>query len=166
MLEKLAQIEARFSELNRLLQESVDDYQRTAELAKERSDLEEIVTKAEILPLHFPEPRRAHQLEFSDDADMRELAQLELADVSPKSWKRWKLELRALRCQKIFATTETSSSRSVPGTGGDEAALFAADLFRMYSRYAERRRWQVEALSENEIGIAATRKWFLLSAAP
>ena len=157
MLEKLAQIEARFSELNRLLQESVDDYQRTAELAKERSDLEEIVTKAESYRSISQSLDQAHQLEFSDDADMRELAQLELADLSPKL-EALEAELRALLVPKDIRDDRNVIVEVRAGTGGDEAALFAADLFRMYSRYAERRRWQVEALSENEIGIGGYKE--------
>ena len=157
MLEKLAQIEARFSELNRLLEESVNDYQRTAELAKERSDLEEIVTKAESYRWISQRIDQAHQLEYSDDGELRELAQMDLADLSPQ------LETLEAQLRSLLVPKDVRDDRNViveirAGTGGDEAALFAADLFRMYSRYAERRNWQAEILSESGIGIGGYKE--------
>ena len=157
MLEKLAQIEARFSDLNRMLAESVNDYQRTAELAKERSDLEEIVSKAETYRSISERIEQAHQLEYSEDADLRELAQLDLADLSPRL-DELEAQLRALLLPKDKRDDRNVIVEVRAGTGGDEAALFAADLFRMYSRYAERRNWQVEILSENEIGIGGYKE--------
>lgn len=157
MLEKLAQIEARFSDLNRMLEESINDYQRTAELAKERSDLEEIVSKAEVYRSISERIDQAHQLENSEDADMRELAQLDLADLTPRR-EELETQLRALLVPKDKRDDRNVIVEVRAGTGGDEAALFAADLFRMYSRYAERRNWQVEILSENEIGIGGYKE--------
>ena len=157
MLEKLAQIETRFSDLNRMLEESVNDYQRTAELAKERSDLEEIVSKAETYRSISERIEQAHQLEYSEDADLRELAQLDLADLSPRL-DELEAQLRALLLPKDKRDDRNVIVEVRAGTGGDEAALFAADLFRMYSRYAERHNWQVEILSENEIGIGGYKE--------
>ncbi|HAL15249.1 MAG TPA: peptide chain release factor 1 [Anaerolineaceae bacterium] len=157
MLEKLAQIETRFSDLNRMLEESVNDYQRTAELAKERSDLEEIVSKAEAYRSISERIAQAHQLEYSEDAELRELAQLDLADLSPRL-DELEAQLRALLLPKDKRDDRNVIVEVRAGTGGDEAALFAADLFRMYSRYAERRNWQVEILSENEIGIGGYKE--------
>src|SRR3990170_4310255 len=157
MLEKLAQIETRFSDLNRMLEESVNDYQRTAELAKERSDLEEIVSKAEAYRSISERIAQAHQLEYSEDAELRELAQLDLADLSPRL-DELEAQLRSLLVPKDVRDDRNVIVEIRAGTGGDEAALFAADLFRMYSRYAERRNWQVEILSENEIGIGGYKE--------
>ena len=157
MLEKLAQIETRFSDLNRMLEESVNDYQRTAELAKERSDLEEIVSKAEAYRSISERIAQAHQLEYSEDAELRELAQLDLTDLSPRL-DELEAQLRALLLPKDKRDDRNVIVEVRAGTGGDEAALFAADLFRMYSRYAERRNWQVEILSENEIGIGGYKE--------
>lgn len=157
MLAKLAQIQARFNELNRLLEESAEDYQRTAELAKERSDLEEIVSKAEAYQSISERIDQARALENSDDADLKELAQMEMEDLTPR------LEELEKQLKLLLVPKDKRDDRNViveirAGTGGDEAALFAADLFRMYSYYAEKRNWQVEILSENEIGIGGYKE--------
>lgn len=157
MLEKLAQIQTRFDELNCLLEESSNDYQRTAELAKERSDLEDIVLKAEAYRSISERLDQARELENTEDADLRELALMDLADLSPR------LEELEQQLRSMLVPKDKRDDRNViveirAGTGGDEAALFAADLFRMYSRYAERRNWQVEILSENAIGIGGYKE--------
>lgn len=157
MLEKLAQIQERFDELNRLLQESVDDYQRTAELAKERSDLEDIVNRAEEYRLVSQRIDQARDLENTDDAELRELAAMDLEELTPR------LESLSQELKTLLVPKDKRDERNViveirAGTGGDEAALFAADLFRMYSRYGERRNWQVEILSENGIGIGGYKE--------
>jgi len=157
MLEKLAQIQERFDELNRLLQESVDDYQRTAELAKERSDLEDIVNRAEEYRLVSQRIDQARDLENSDDSELRELAAMDLEELTPR------LESLSQELKTLLVPKDKRDERNViveirAGTGGDEAALFAADLFRMYSRYGERRNWQVEILSENGIGIGGYKE--------
>lgn len=157
MLEKLAQIQERFDELNRLLQESVEDYQRTAELAKERSDLEDIVNRAEEYRLVSQRIDQARDLENSDDSELRELAAMDLEELTPR------LELLSQELKTLLVPKDKRDERNViveirAGTGGDEAALFAADLFRMYSRYGERRNWQVEILSESDIGIGGYKE--------
>jgi len=157
MLEKLAQIQERFDELNRLLQESVEDYQRTAELAKERSDLEDIVNRAEEYRLVSQRIDQARDLENSDDYELRELAAMDLEELTPR------LESLSQELKTLLVPKDKRDERNViveirAGTGGDEAALFAADLFRMYSRYGERRNWQVEILSESDIGIGGYKE--------
>jgi len=157
MLEKIAQIEERFNELNRMLAESMDDYQRTVELAKERSELEEIVAKAEAYRAITGRIDQAHQLENSDDHDLRELAQMDLSDLTPQL-DQLEQDLRNLLVPKDKRDDRNVIVEIRAGTGGDEAALFAADLFRMYSRYAERRNWQVEMMSESDIGIGGYKE--------
>ena len=157
MLEKLTQIETRYNELTRLLEESVNDYQRTVDLAKERSELEEIVSKAADYRSIFERIEQAHELENSADADLRELATLELEELTPR------LEELEKELRSLLAPHDKRDERNVimeirAGAGGDEAALFAADLFRMYSRYAERLNWRVEVLSENPIGIGGYKE--------
>lgn len=157
MLEKIAQIEARFHELTRLMDESSGDYQAVVELAKERSELEDIVTKAEVYRSVSGRIDQARALENSDDAGMRELAAMELEELTPR------LDELEQQLKLLLAPKDKRDERNViveirAGTGGDEAALFAADLFRMYSRYAERRNWGVEILSANEIGIGGYKE--------
>lgn len=84
-----------------------------------------------------------------DDPEMREMAQDELREAKEKA-SNWNSNYRFCYCQKILMTNVTPSSKSEPEPHGDEAALFAGDLFRMYSRYAEARRWRVEIMSASE----------------
>lgn len=161
MLEKIAAIEARYEELNRLLEENADDYQRAAELLKERADIETLVSKAR----EYREVRRrleeAYELQSADDTDLRELAELDIQELSPLSTNLEK-EIRSLLLPKDPRDERNVIVEIRAGTGGDEAALFAADLFRMYSHYSEARRWNVEILSANEIGIGGYKEIIFL----
>jgi peptide chain release factor 1 len=157
MLEKLAAIEERFNEINRLLEESADDYVRTVELAKERSELEEIVARAEEYRLVLKRIEETEELANGDDAEMSQMAHLDLVELIPQ---RDELEktLRTLLLPKDKRDERNVIVEIRAGTGGEEAALFAADLFRMYSRYAERQNWSVEILSQNETGIGGFKE--------
>jgi peptide chain release factor 1 len=158
MLDKLAGIEARYEEINRLLVEVADDYQRTVELAKERADLETIVTKAQAYRQALKQLDEARQLlSTEDDADLRLLAEAEVAELEP-AITRLEAELKGLLIPKDPRDQRNVILEIRAGAGGDEAALFAADLFRMYTRYAERQRWSVEMLSSSEIGIGGFKE--------
>lgn len=157
MLEKLAQIEARYDELNRLLEQNADDYQKVAELAKERSDLETIVEKARQYRQSMQSIAEAHALQDNPDEELRQMALVELAELQPVAEKLEK-EIKGLLVPKDKRDDRNVIVEVRAGTGGDEAALFAADLFRMYSRYAERRNWSVEILSQNETGIGGYKE--------
>ena len=87
MLEKLAQIEARYDELNRLLEQNADDYQKVAELAKERSDLETIVEKARQYRQSMQSIAEAHALQDNPDEELRQMALVELAELQPVAEK-------------------------------------------------------------------------------
>jgi len=157
MLEKLAKIEARYEELNSLLLEVGDDYQLAAELGTERAELAPIVDKTRQYRQALSRSDEAYALRYSEDDELRELAEIEIEEVEPQI-ERLETELR-----KMLLPTDSRDKRNVimeirAGTGGDEAALFAADLFRMYSRYAERQRWEEEVLSANEIGIGGYKE--------
>lgn len=157
MLEKLASIEGRFEELSHLLEQSADDYQRIAELAKERSEIEAIVEKSWAYRSLLRQIEEARTLLSGDDAEMRDLAEVELLEMEPQ------VELLEKELKGMLVPKDPRDDRNViveirAGTGGDEAALFAADLFRMYSRYAERRHWKVEIISQSEIGIGGLKE--------
>ncbi len=157
MLEKITSIEHRYHELGSLLEESVNDYQRAADLARERSELEPIISKAQEYRLVLKQVEEARTLQETDDPELRELAQADLEALEPRL-EQLERELKALLVPKDPRDDRNVIVEIRAGTGGDEAALFAADLFRMYSRYAEKRRWSVEVLSANEIGIGGFKE--------
>ncbi len=157
MLEKLATIEARYEELSHLLEQSADDYQRIAELAKERSEIEPIVEKSRAYRVLLKQIEEARSLLGGEDAEMRDLAEAELLEMEPQAAQLEK-ELKGMLVPKDPRDERNVIVEIRAGTGGDEAALFAADLFRMYSRYAERRHWKVEILSQSEIGIGGFKE--------
>jgi len=158
MLEKLAGIEGRFEELDRLLLEVGGDYQRAAELNKERSDIEPLVEKARAYRQAISRRAEAEQiLSAEEDPEMRGLAEAEIEELNPR------IESLEREITELLAPKDPRDSRNViveirAGTGGDEAALFAADLFRMYERYAERRGWKTEVMSSSEIGIGGFKE--------
>lgn len=158
MLEKLSGIEQHYEEINRLLMESGDDYQRAAELNKERIDLEPIVARFKEYRLalaHLDEARAI--LDSTTDSDMRQLAEVEIADLEA-AIPGMEKDLKSMLVPKDPRDERNVIVEIRAGAGGDEAALFAADLFRLYSRYAEARKWGVDVLSSNEIGIGGFKE--------
>jgi peptide chain release factor 1 len=157
LLDKLAGIEQRYDELNQLLMEVGEDYQRAAELNKERTDLEIIVSKAREYRQALERVEEAHLLLDGDDADLRMLAEAEILDLEPQI-ERMEREIKGLLFPKDPRDDRNVIMEIRAGTGGDEAAIFAADLFRLYSHYAETRRWSIEVLSSSEIGIGGYKE--------
>ncbi len=157
MMDKITSIEARFEELNQMLGEGSGDYQRMVELAKERAELETIVAKAQRYRLISVQISEAEVLRSSDDAELREMAEMELESLSPEAEELQKA-LKNLLLPKDPRDDRNVIMEIRGGTGGDEAALFAAELFRIYTRYAERRNWTVEILSQNETGIGGYKE--------
>jgi peptide chain release factor 1 len=158
MLEKLAGIESRYNELNRLLLEVGNDYQRAAELNKERLDMEPIVIKSREYRRDRSRLDEAHQvLETEQDAEMRMLAESEIADLEPLIAALEK-ELKLMLVPKDPRDDKNVFMEIRAGTGGEEAAIFAADLYRMYTRYAEQHGWKVEMMDSNAIGIGGFKE--------
>ncbi len=91
----------------------------------------------------------AREMLAEDDAEMRELAAAEVADLEAQA-EAFEQQIRALLIPKDPNDTKDAILEVRAGTGGDEAALFAADLFRMYSRYAEAKGWKIEPISMSE----------------
>lgn len=161
MLEKLAGIEARYQEINQMLMEVGEDYQRAAELGIERAELEPLVSKiGEYRQLLIRREEAQILLEGEDD-ELHQLAQAELAEVELKI-DEVEGEIISMLLPKDLRDRRNVIVEIRAGTGGDEAALFAADLFRIYTRYAERKRWNVEVLSANEIGIGGFKEIIFL----
>ncbi len=158
MLEKLAGIEKRYEELHRLLLEVGDDYQRAAELNKERLDLEPMVEKSKEYRRDMTRLEEAHAIVGSEnDAEMRLLAESEIADLEPRAAVLEK-ELKLMLVPKDPRDEKNVFVEIRAGTGGEEAAIFAADLYRMYTRYAERQGWKVEMMDSNAIGIGGFKE--------
>ncbi|HZW03181.1 MAG TPA: PCRF domain-containing protein, partial [Anaerolineaceae bacterium] len=157
MIDKVTAIEERYEELNRLLNEVGEDYQRAVELAKERAELEPIVQKAQQYRSVQEQIEQARSLANEHDEELRQLAEADLDSLLPQE-EQLESELRLLLAPKDPRDERNVIVEVRAGTGGDEAGLFAADLFRMYSRFAERRRWQVEVLSSNETGIGGIKE--------
>ena len=161
MLDKLVGIEERYEELNQLLMEVGNDYQRAAELSIERTELEPLVDRARRYRQALARLEEARELQDADDEELRQLAEAEVYDLEEQIGRLEK------EIKSMLLPSDPRDHRNVimeirAGTGGDEAALFAADLFRMYSRFAERQRWSVEVLSSSEIGIGGLKEIIFL----
>lgn len=155
MFERLAEIAARYDELTRLMSdpEVQTDHRRIQALAQERTTLEVIVEIYRRYQQATKDLEEARALQGESDEEMRELGREEaerltalLADLES--------ELKMALLPKDPADEKDVIIEIRAGTGGDEAGLFASDLFRMYQRYAERRNWKTEVLSTsiNEAG--------------
>src|SRR6266498_2773042 len=158
MLEKLKGIEDHYEQLGREFLEVGNDYQRAAEINKERVDLEAIVEKARAYRQAMKSLQEARTiLESEKDQELIALADMDITDLSPK------IEALEKEIKNLLAPKDPRDDKNViveirAGTGGDEAAIFGADLFRMYSRYADRQRWKSEILSESAIGIGGYKE--------
>lgn len=157
MFDKLAGIEARFEAIDQEMAASAEDYQRLADLARERADLEPIVLAYRRYRNLKGQLEQAQALFEGDDSELRQLAESERAALEPQL-----AELEA-DLKRMLLPRDPRDEREVimeirAGTGGDEAGLFAADLFRMYTRYAEGRGWEVEVLSQHETGVGGFKE--------
>ena len=158
MLEKLAGIEKHYEELGQELMEVGDDYKRAAEIGKERAEMEAVVTKAREYHQLLQQIEEAQTMvENESDSEMRELAEMELAELEPKV-AALEEEIKLLLVPKDPRDEKNVIMEIRAGTGGDEAALFAADLYRMYTRYAEKQGWKTEIMSQSEIGIGGLKE--------
>jgi peptide chain release factor 1 len=157
LLDKIQSIETRYNELSDLLEQNLDDYQKVAELAKERSDLESIVQKAHEYQATIKKIEEARHLLESGEQEFQELAQMELQELEPQL-PVFEKDLKSMLIPKDPRDDKNVICEIRAGTGGDEAALFAAELYRMYFRYAERKNWSTEVLSSNEIGIGGFKE--------
>ena len=157
MLEKLTSIEERFIALEDEMAASPEDYQRVAQLAQERAEIEPVVTAYREFGALQDQLAEAETLRDGTDPEMRELAEQEIEEIQPKL-----VELEA-KLKEMLIPRDPRDLRNVimeirAGTGGDEAGIFAADLYRMYSRYAENLRWTVDNLSQSETGVGGFKE--------
>ncbi len=160
MLERLNKVEERYEELMRLMSDPAvaQDYERVAQYAKERSDLEDIVIVYRAYKDAAQELEETKTL-LTDDADpeLRELAEVEVADLQTRL-DELEPQLRQLLLPRDPRDTKSVIIEIRAGAGGDEAGLFAANLYRMYTRYAERQGWNTELLSGHSTGIGGFKE--------
>ncbi len=148
---RLAQIEERYDELARAMSDpaTTADPNRIREVGQELANLAAIVDTVRALRAAEGRVRDAEELIDSDDGDLRDLAREELGGASTEV----DALVETLRTQLVPRDPLDEKSVIVEiraGEGGEEAALFAADLYRMYSRYAERHRWKIEIMSQSD----------------
>ncbi len=154
MLEKLAEVENRYREIESLMGDPAiaTDYEKVAELAKERSSLQSVVHAYRAYQKQARELGEAKDLLGSaDDVEMRELAQMEIAELEASSAELLE-QLRLMLLPKDPRDSKNVIVEIRAGAGGDEAGIFAGDLLRLYTRYAESNKWKVELLDVNEQG--------------
>ena len=151
LLNKLDTLQERYEELTALLgdAEVISEQTRFRAYSREYAEVEPVVLAYRDWRKVQDDLEGAQALLKDSDPDMREMALEEVRDA-----KENLVELEG-RLQRMLLPKDPNDGRNVfleirAGTGGDEAAIFSGDLFRMYSRYAERRGWRVEVLSENE----------------
>ena len=159
MIEKLQEVENRYDELERLLcdQEILTDHVKYHKLAKERSDLKDLVKAVRRERKVASEIEENKTLLDDPDPEMRELAEAELA-VLEKEREQLTQQIRMLLLPKDPNDEKDVILEIRSGTGGEEAALFAADLLRMYNRFVERHSWKIEFLSRSEAGAGGIKE--------
>jgi len=158
MLDKLKGIEDRYEQIGNELLEVGANYQRAGELNKERVDLEPLYLKTREYRQavkSFDEAKTI--LDTEKDSELVALAKADMEDLAPK------IKILEKQIKGLLVPKDPRDDRNVyveirAGAGGDEAAIFAADLFRMYTRYAEDKKWKNELMSESSIGIGGYKE--------
>ncbi|NPA32580.1 MAG: peptide chain release factor 1 [Aquificae bacterium] len=159
LLSKLEKLSARFRELQEELSkpEVIQDVELYRKLSKELKELQEINELYESYKRAKKELKEAKELLKSNDPDLRELAQEEVERLTKSvSELEEKLKLRLVPSDPNDKKNVILEIRA--GTGGEEAALFAADLFRMYQKYAEEKGWKITVLSSNKTGLGGYKE--------
>ena len=153
LMNKLANLAERYEELNNLMAqpEVLDDISLLQRYGRERAELEEVVQKYYDLVSTEKQIAEAQELYDGDDLEMRDLAYEELERL--KASREQQLEdVKVLLLPRDIMDEKNAIVTIQAGAGGDEAALFGGELFRMYSRYADTRRWKIEVLDINDTG--------------
>ncbi len=160
MLDKVKLIEDRYEELNRLMADPdvATDHVKVTEYAQEQAELEELVVtfrRYRALDSELADTREL--LETEEDPEMRELAELETERLEGEMAVLYD-QMRLLLLPKDPNDEKNVIMEIRAGAGGDEAGLFAADLYRMYTRYAEGKRWKTDMLSFHHTGVGGYKE--------
>ncbi len=159
MKDKIKSIIARYDELNQLLTEPsvMNNQDRLKETAREHSQLASIVEKGKEYLSVYQQIADDEEILTGDDDDLKEIVQEELADLKEQK-NTLEAELKVLLLPKDPNDDKNTIIEIRAGTGGEEAALFAADLYRMYIHFAERNNWVSEVMNVNETGIGGYKE--------
>lgn len=160
LVDKLAGVAARYEEIERQMgdPELATDYEKVAELAQERANIEDIAKGYyEYKDVLEQIDETEALLSETDDAEMYELAREELAALE-KRREELEEEMRLLLLPSDPRDVKNVIMEIRAGAGGDEAGLFAADLYRMYTRYAEVQGWKVDIISSHETGVGGFKE--------
>ena len=160
MLKKLEVLEDKYKDLTEKISdpEIINDQKTWQKYMKEHADLEPIVMKYREYTNVLNSIKESKEiLQEESDEELRELAKMELSELEDQV-EPLESELKILLLPKDPNDEKNVIVEIRGGAGGDEAALFAGDLFRMYSRYAERRRWKMELLSASDTGVGGYKE--------
>lgn len=157
--ERLSESEKRFDDLTQQLSDpgllgDGDQYRKTA---KARSDLEEVVSKYRDWKRLDDDMAQAKSMLTESDAELKQMAQDEIARIQPEI-EQVEAELKVLLLPKDPLDEKNVILEIRAATGGDEATLFAAEVFRMYNRFAETQRWKIEVTSESESSVGGLKE--------
>jgi len=159
MFEKLESVAARCMQLDKLLSDSeiIRDQNLFHQYAKERSDLSELLDNYQHYQKVCSELEESEELALASDEELRQLAQTEVHQLKEEK-TRLEETLKRLLLPKDPRDEKNILLEIRAGTGGEEAAIFVADLFRMYSRYAEKEKWHVDIMSQNVTGLGGFKE--------
>ncbi len=160
MLEKLESVKENFKELTDKLTnpEVIANQAEFQRLAKKRSEMEGIVNAYDEYASMLKKLKDAEEMvEAETDPELKELAELEVSELKPQI-EKMEGQLRLLLIPKDEDDQKNTIFEIRAGTGGEEAALFAADLYRMYTRYAEKQGWKCELMSMNDTGLGGIKE--------
>jgi peptide chain release factor 1 len=161
MFKKLEAVAEKYDELTRLLADPsvASDHQKYQKYSKERSDIEDVVRHYRAYQEVLHQIREAEEIsqDKSADPEMRSMADAELKALQARA-PQLEQEMRLLLVPKDPRDEKNIFLEIRAGAGGDEAGLFAAELFRMYSRYAEKRRWKVTLLDMSSTGVGGAKE--------
>jgi peptide chain release factor 1 len=160
MFGQLAEIEKRYDELNQLMSDHkiIQQQAEFQKLAKEQSEIAQIVKEYQEWKKNARQLEENQKIiEEEQDAEMVDMAREEVESLKQEKDKN-ETKLKVLLLPKDPRDSKNVIMEIRAGTGGDEAGLFCADLFRMYSRYAETMKWKVEIMNSNETGVGGLKE--------
>jgi peptide chain release factor 1 len=159
MFQKLNEVENHYEELGKLLADPkvLGNPKEMQKLARERAGISKLVETYRAYKKVEEEIEESHNLLMESDEEMRELAKAELQSLKERQ-AALEEEIKTLLLPQDPKDDKNIFLEIRAGTGGEEAALFAADLFRMYAKFAEMNRWRVEVMSQNPTGLGGFKE--------